>query len=579
MILLITLLVAVLLATLLLWHRTSNEAESRGVRVRSLEADLAETTAKAEGLEATLRAVDFEAQSVRELNASLMDRNAKLGRFEAILDATEAAARSVADAERKAADLIARAKEEADSIGQAALEIIESAKAEAEDAKARTAQETRDSHAKAESLIRAADVEAQRLISDAKEQAKAVAGDALAAVNNARQLEQVAKAMKNVIEGYGDRYVIPVFGLLDELGDRFGHMEAGQMLKSTRERVRSMIKDGGAATCDYVEETRRKTAISFVVDAFNGKADSILGNVRHDNLGTLDRRLRDAFILVNQNGAAFRNARIEDRYLEARRDELRWAVAVHELKEREREEQRALRERIREEQQAQRDYERAIRDAAKEEGSLRKVMDRMKRQMEAATEEQKASYEAQLSELTEKLRLMEEKNQRALSMAQQTKSGHVYVISNIGSFGEDVLKIGMTRRLEPLDRVRELGDASVPFAFDVHAMIQADDAPAFETALHRMLMDRQVNKVNPRKEFFRINIAEIRSLVEGMGVQASWTMTAECKQYKESQAFERDLAEGKINMDVWRSSQIHASSMLTDEVEDEGDDSAGKLAG
>ena len=90
----------------------------------------------------------------------------------------------------------------------------------------------------------------------------------------------------------------------------------------------------------------------------------------------------------------------------------------------------------------------------------------------------------------------------------------MYVISNIGSFGEGIYKIGLTRRLEPYDRVKELGDASVPFEFDVHAMIFSDDAPALENTLHRHFRDRELNKVNHRKEFFRVDIDEIEEVVK-----------------------------------------------------------------
>ncbi len=121
-------------------------------------------------------------------------------------------------------------------------------------------------------------------------------------------------------------------------------------------------------------------------------------------------------------------------------------------------------------------------------------------------------------------------------MAQQTKRGHVYIISNIGSFGENVFKIGMTRRLEPLDRVRELGDASVPFSFDVHAMIYSEDAPALERELHRQFTEYQVNQINPRKEFFKVPLAKVREAIEEEDVEVHWTMAAEAWEYRESEA-------------------------------------------
>ncbi|WP_392344968.1 GIY-YIG nuclease family protein [Parasynechococcus sp.] len=105
---------------------------------------------------------------------------------------------------------------------------------------------------------------------------------------------------------------------------------------------------------------------------------------------------------------------------------------------------------------------------------------------------------------------VEEKN-RYISQVMLTKIGHVYIISNIGSFGEEMLKIGMTRRLEPMDRVKELGDASVPFLFDVHTMIRTSDAPTLENALHKHFDDRRVNLENNRKEFFYVTLEEIQN--------------------------------------------------------------------
>ena len=125
-------------------------------------------------------------------------------------------------------------------------------------------------------------------------------------------------------------------------------------------------------------------------------------------------------------------------------------------------------------------------------------------------------------------------------MAQQTRSGHVYVISNIGSFGENVFKIGMTRRLEPLDRVKELGDASVPFSFDVHAMIYSDDAPTLEKALHKRFEQESMNKINLRKEFFKAPLSVIRQAVKDQGISdIHWTMKADAVEYHESLAIEQ----------------------------------------
>ncbi|MGM9534096.1 MAG: GIY-YIG nuclease family protein [Intestinibacter sp.] len=118
-----------------------------------------------------------------------------------------------------------------------------------------------------------------------------------------------------------------------------------------------------------------------------------------------------------------------------------------------------------------------------------------------------------------------------------TRAGYVYIISNIGSFGENVYKIGMTRRLDPMDRVRELGDASVPFKFDVHAMIFSEDAPALENALHKKFENKSVNKVNLRKEFFNVSLEEVKKeVIKNHNATIEFTMLAEAQEYRESLA-------------------------------------------
>ncbi|STH95989.1 Chromosome segregation ATPase from phage origin, putative coiled-coil [Citrobacter braakii] len=250
---------------------------------------------------------------------------------------------------------------------------------------------------------------------------------------------------------------------------------------------------------------------------------------------------------MNYNGSAFRSAKITDIYLQARLNELKWGVAVNEIMLEEKEEQRRIKEQLREEEKARREYEKAIKEAEKEEKAIQQAIDKATKELMLAGEEQRIALEQKLAELQIKYEEAEAKNQRAISMAQQTRSGHVYVISNIGSFGENVYKIGMTRRLEPLDRVRELGDASVPFSFDVHAMIYSDDAPSLENHLHKVFNDKQVNKVNSRKEFFNVGIKDIKSTIKEMSIDAHWTMFAEAKEYRESIAIHNECEREKLS--------------------------------
>ncbi len=389
-------------------------------------------------------------------------------------------------------------------------------------------------------LLGRASAESSRILEEANRKAEAIAGDAYRSLREAEHLKAAVKAMENAIKGYGDEYLVPNHAALDDLADEYTHKQAGLDLKTARARTRQMVAAGTAATCDYAEPNRKETAIRFVLDAFNGKVDSALSTVRHNNFGKLRQEIIDAYSLVNEHGKAFRNARILPEYLDARQAELKWAVAVMELQLQEREEQRRIQQEMREEERARKEYEKAIREAEKEEKLLQKLMAEAQEKLQAASEEERAEFERKIRDLEQKYREAEERNQRALSMAQQTKRGHVYVISNVGSFGDDVFKIGLTRRLEPLDRVRELGDASVPFDFDVHAMIYNDDAPKLEAMLHQVFGDFQVNKVNPRREFFRVGIRDIREVLDKIGIEAKWTMLAEAKEYRETMAVERE---------------------------------------
>jgi hypothetical protein len=132
-----------------------------------------------------------------------------------------------------------------------------------------------------------------------------------------------------------------------------------------------------------------------------------------------------------------------------------------------------------------------------------------------------------------------------MSRAQMTRSGHVYIISNIGSFGEDIYKIGMTRRLVPEERIQELGDASVPFPFDIHALIFCEDAPTLETKLHNCFDSRRINQVNLRKEFFRVSLAEIQEVVRQNHGEIEFTLIAQADEYRKTQALVAQNGRGR----------------------------------
>ncbi|MBU2895462.1 DUF4041 domain-containing protein [Vibrio hepatarius] len=476
-------------------------------------------------------------QTYEKLANVEIERNELVEKYSPILDTENYAAKLLDDIEEDAA---AKREQSLKLLSEAGLEADE-IRDDAKQLRLEASQRVKDSKEKAETIKNEAREEASKIISFADAQAREIAGDAYEAKAKADSYDKAIRAMRNTIDGYKDDYIIPNHSVLDDLADEFGHKEAGDELKAARKRVREMVKNGYAGACDYAELHRKTYAIHFAVDAFNGKVDSALSKVKHDNYGKIKQEVIDAFALVNHNGNPFRNARINQEYLDARLNELKWAVATFELKKIEREEQAEIKAQIREEERAIREMEKARKEAEKEEHMLQKALEKARSELAAANDEQRSQFETQLAELEEKLKEAEDKGQRALSMAQQTRRGHVYVISNIGSFGEKVFKIGMTRRLEPMDRVKELGDASVPFSFDVHAMIYSEDAPTLEKELHRKFDLNSVNKVNPRKEFFRTTIAEIKRAVEQQGVSdVHWTLKAEASEYRESIAIAKE---------------------------------------
>lgn len=193
----------------------------------------------------------------------------------------------------------------------------------------------------------------------------------------------------------------------------------------------------------------------------------------------------------------------------------------------EHEEQARIKNQIREEERLKREIDRELSQLERERLAIQAALDQ-------ALAEAKNQHSEEVTRLQARLAEAEEKSKRAISMAQQTKTGHVYVISNIGSFGDGVFKVGMTRRLEPLERVKELCSAGVPFPFDVHLMAHSCDAPALENALHRALHRSRVNKMNPRKEFFRTTIDEIKQVVTNHCGTVEFVADAAALEYRQS---------------------------------------------
>jgi len=314
-------------------------------------------------------------------------------------------------------------------------------------------------------------------------------------------------------------------------------------LKDIIDKQKLMIKDNNAAFCktDWMVEGsatkgRKMTNnnIKLVMRAFNGECDASISKVKYNNVVAMKDKIEKAFNIINK-AMESNHISINKRYLQLKIDELNLTHELREKQYEEKEEQRRIKEQIREEEKAQKELERAKIQAEKEEERYLKALEKARSEIAKSTGEKHAKMLEEIKKLEEKLAEAQTNRERAISRAQMTRSGHVYVISNIGSFGENVYKIGMTRRLEPLDRVRELGDASVPFLFDVHAMIFSKDAPTLENELHKKFNHKRVNMVNERKEFFNVTLDEIKTVVEQNHGYIEFTKLAEAKEYRETQ--------------------------------------------
>lgn len=205
-------------------------------------------------------------------------------------------------------------------------------------------------------------------------------------------------------------------------------------------------------------------------------------------------------------------------------------------KEKERAEQQALREQMRQEAEERKILEQQQRQVEKEESKYTTEIGKVQAQLAVLSpdDEKAKALEAKIAELQAQLTAIEHKKEEIISR-QNGKAGYVYIISNLGSFGATTFKVGMTRRLDPMDRVKELGDASVPFSFDVHSFIFSDDAVELESELHKRLDNKRKNKINLRKEFFDVSLDELEQLVQEINPAAEFNRTMLATEYRQSQ--------------------------------------------
>ncbi len=306
------------------------------------------------------------------------------------------------------------------------------------------------------------------------------------------------------------------------------------ILKNEEKSLRESGEDIKVLT-DSVNKKLIERSIRQILRNFNSDCDNQIMNIRLKNIDTIRKRIQKSYDTLNKlysvDGIA-----LSDKILSLKLEQAT-LLYTYELKyQQEKDIQQAIKEQMIEEAKAEREIQEQKKKIEKDlQQHLGEVNRLMKYMQKAQMDAERQLYIDKIKELEEKIKSLEADKETVLEREANAKAGFVYIISNIGSFGEDIYKIGMTRRLEPMDRINELSSASVPFEFDVHAMIFSSDAPELETMLHQHFADKAVNKVNPRKEFYKVDIDEIEKIVkENYNDTVQFTKIPVAAEYRQS---------------------------------------------
>lgn len=266
--------------------------------------------------------------------------------------------------------------------------------------------------------------------------------------------------------------------------------------------------------------------------AFNTQCDNVISKVTYRNRASSENKIRKAFDVVNANDTL---SSITHEYLKLKLDELEATFRYKEQLEHEKDILRAQREEEREEKKLQQEIARERAKIEKDETHINTELARLQKLLSQERGD-KATLLQEARTLQNKLQKLTKRKNEVDFREGHAKAGYVYIISNIGSFGKDVVKIGVTRRLEPLDRINELGDASVPFRFDIHALVFSDQAYALEASLHKRFAKQRLNQVNNRKEFFRVPLGEVQKAIveEFGGASVEFRSGVEAKEFRQS---------------------------------------------
>ncbi len=320
--------------------------------------------------------------------------------------------------------------------------------------------------------------------------------------------------------------------------------EYKEALKEIRDKQKVLIKDGRAVAGNENWSVNGSAAKGkkmlrdmqkLLLRAYNAECDDAIEHVRFNNVEACEKKIQASAEAISKLGNLMQIS-ITSQYVNLKSSELHLMHEYQQKKQDEKEAAKEARQRQREEAKAQKELEEARKKLEKEQSHYSNELSRLRAQISAAkSDAERTTLESKLQEISSHLHELDRQIADVDYRAANQKAGYVYIISNIGAFGENVYKIGMTRRLDPMDRVDELGDASVPFNFDVHAMIFTEDAPKLEAALHNAFRDRKLNFVNQRREFFAVTLEEIKQVIrDNYDQTVEFIDIAPAEQYRES---------------------------------------------
>lgn len=337
-----------------------------------------------------------------------------------------------------------------------------------------------------------------------------------------QQLQSQVRAAKEQLIETDENALLQSFGIYTPHYSYTTSDEYKAKLQEIRNQQKLAIKNGQAVAGNENWQVNGSAAKGrkmvhdmqkLLLRAYNAECDDAIEHVRFNNIEACSKKINASADAISKLGSIM-GIYITNTYVYMKIQELRLMHEYQVKKQDEKEAAREARQRQREEAKAQKELEEARKKLEKEQNHYQNALSKLNAQLQNASIEERRDLEAKRRELADKLLEIETDIKDVDYRAANQRAGYVYIISNIGAFGEGVYKIGMTRRLDPMERVYELGDASVPFNFDVHAMIFTEDAPGLEAALHNAFADRKLNFINQRREFFRVSLDEIKAVVK-----------------------------------------------------------------